>query len=138
MRNLLGRLLGKPHKAADAEPPRPGDVWEDLAVRYLEGKGYSILARNVRTRRSDLDIVASDGGTLLFVEVKARKTKDFGGPGEFITRQKQDRLVSCAKEFLVRKGWSSRACRFDAVLIYTGVTPPEIEHIENAFEERAR
>jgi putative endonuclease len=115
-----------------------GDVWEDLAAEYLRGKGYEILARNVRTRRSDLDIVASDGETLLFVEVKARKTKDFGGPGAFITQQKQDRLVSCAKEFLVRRGWWGRPCRFDAVLIYSGVTPPEIEHVKNAFEERAR
>jgi len=133
---LLGRLFGRKSGPAPSKPLRAGDLWEERAEQFLEDKGYMIVGRDVRTRRSDLDIVARDGDTTVFVEVKARNTRDFGGPGAFIDERKQRKLISAAKEYLVRKGLTSSPCRFDAVLFYTGVNPPEIEHIENAFEER--
>ena len=133
---VVGRLLALFWGGAGtADGDRGLNVWEDEAARRLEAKGYKILARNVRTRRSDLDIVALDGCDVVFVEVKARASDDFGGPAEAIDRKKRMRLVSAAKEFLVREHWFDRPCRFDAVLIWIDSSPLRIEHIVNAFGE---
>ena len=69
---------------------------ETLAVAELERRGYAILARRYRTKHGEIDIVADDRGTTVFVEVKARTTREFGSPTEAVTRWKQRRLVSMA------------------------------------------
>jgi putative endonuclease len=133
---LLGRLVALVKGgAAGAAANRGANVWEDEAARRLETEGYRILARNVRTRRSDLDIVALDGCDVVFVEVKARASDDFGGPAEAVDRNKRRRLVSAAKETIVREGWHDRPCRFDVVLIWIDTEPLRVEHIVNAFGE---
>lgn len=114
------------------------DEWEELAARYLAGKGYRIAARNVRTRRGEIDIVAEDGETVVFVEVKKRSSAEFGGGEYAIGRAKQRKLVSAAKEFLAREKAQRRVCRFDAVIIQTGGGKPQVDHIENAFGEYYR
>ncbi len=113
-------------------------MWEDRAAGYLEDKGFRIIARNARMRLGELDIVAEESGEVVFVEVKARNSRAFGGPEYAITSKKKVRLRRAAKEFLVRKRLTSRPCRFDALLIYTGPGGPEFTHIRDAFGEDCR
>ena len=112
--------------------------WEDEAARFLRKKGFRILARNVRMRRGELDIVAGCGDEIVFVEVKQRKTDEFGGGLYAIDFRKRHRLISAAKEFLSREGLTRRPCRFDAVIVDTSANPPGFMHIENAFEDQRR
>jgi putative endonuclease len=94
-----------------------GFLGENLAVSELTRRGYAILDRRYRTRRGEIDIVADDGGTIVFVEVKARGTGDFGGGAEAVTPFKQRRLVSMAIDYLARRGLTERPCRFDVIAI---------------------
>ncbi len=132
---FLFRLFGR---TTDAGPQGGGSEWERFAARYLRKKGLSIIARNARLRCGEIDIIASDGDEIVFVEVKARKNRDFGGAEYAIGPKKRRRLLAAAKEFLQRERLSGRPCRFDALLILSGVDPPEVTHIENAFGEETR
>jgi len=90
---------------------------ESLAVAELERRGYAILARRYRTRHGEIDVVAEDRGTTVFVEVKARTTREFGSAAEAVTRWKQRRLVSMASDYLVRNRLTDKPCRFDVVTV---------------------
>jgi putative endonuclease len=79
---------------------RLGKLGEDVAARYLERRGWTILGRNVRTRAGEIDVLASDGETLVFLEVRTRSGRDFGTPEESITPAKRDRLERCALTYL--------------------------------------
>ena len=83
----------------------------------LERRGYAILARRYRTRYGEIDIVARDGETTVFVEVKARTTDEFGSAAEAVTLWKQRRLVRMARDYLGRNGLTNRPSRFDVVAI---------------------
>ncbi len=98
-----------------------GKLGEDRAVRELERHGYAILARRYRTRHGEIDIVADDGGTVVFVEVKAREQGDCGSAAEAVTVHKQRRLASMAVDYLARNHVTDRPCRFDVVAIDDGV-----------------
>ena len=86
-----------------------GKTGEDLAVAELERRGYAILARRYRTKHGEIDIVARDGETMVFVEVKARATAEFGTAAEAVTRRKQRRLASMAVDYLARNQIDERA-----------------------------
>jgi putative endonuclease len=94
-----------------------GKTGEDLAAAELERRGYAILARRYRTRHGEIDIVAQDVDTLVFVEVKVRVTGECGSAAEAVTRDKQRRLGSMAADYLARHDLSDVACRFDVVAI---------------------
>jgi putative endonuclease len=94
-----------------------GKLGEDLACSELEGRGYAILDRRYRTRHGEIDIVARDGETMVFVEVRARVTEEFGTAAESVTRAKQRRLGRMAAEYLARQGLADIPCRFDVVAI---------------------
>jgi putative endonuclease len=94
-----------------------GKSGEDLAVTALERRGYAILARRYRTRHGEIDIVARDGDTLVFVEVKARTTAEFGTAAEAVTPFKQRQLASMAAAYLALTRAADVACRFDVVAI---------------------
>ena len=112
-----------------------GQEGEETAERYLLQKGYRIVAKNLRTSLGELDLVAEDGDVLVFVEVKARRTTDFGGAVHAVHRQKQTQLVRLAAQFLARHHWSNRPCRFDVVLLQSSQTAGvQVDHIQNAFE----
>ena len=111
-----------------------GKLGEDLAVEELERRGYAILARRYRTRCGEIDIVAQDGNTLVFVEVKARASAEFGTAAEAVTRHKQLKLVRMATDYLARMGGSVPPCRFDVVAIDDCETTPRITLFQNAFE----
>jgi putative endonuclease len=112
-----------------------GILGENLAVDELTRQGYAILERRYRTRYGEIDIVAEDEGTIVFVEVKAREDVRFGTAVEHVTRQKQRKVVSRAVEYLARKRVTDRPCRFDVVAIDFAGTPSQtITVYADAFE----
>ena len=94
-----------------------GKTGENLAVEELERRGYAILDRRYRTRRGEIDIVARDGDTIVFVEVRARARAERGTAAESVTAAKQRQLVSMAVDYLARNRLTDRPCRFDVVAI---------------------
>jgi putative endonuclease len=109
-----------------------GAAAEELAAVFLQRRGLEITSRNYRCRVGEIDLVALDGKTLVFVEVRQRKSEDFGGAGASITQDKRARLLRTAHHFLAGIR-DEPPCRFDAVLIRG--EPPQIEWIQNAFGE---
>jgi putative endonuclease len=112
-----------------------GQEGEATAERYLRQKGYRIVAKNLRSTLGELDLVAEDGRVLVFVGVKARRSEDFGGAIHAVNRQKQDKLIQLASQYLATHHLTDRTCRFDVVLLQgTERSGPQIEHIQNAFD----
>lgn len=89
---------------------------EALAADYLARQGLAVVARNFRTRFGEIDLIARDGDTLVFVEVRLRTTKSFGGAAASITATKRARLVAAARGYLAMLG-REPPCRFDAILL---------------------
>ena len=94
-----------------------GKQGEDRAVADLARRGYAVLARRYRTRHGEIDIVARDGETIVFVEVKAKETAECGTAAEAVTVRKQRKVVSMAVDYLARNRLTSKPCRFDVVAI---------------------
>lgn len=94
-----------------------GDKGEDLAVSFLERRGYKVIERNYRIRGGEIDIVALEGDTLVFVEVKARSSEEFGSPLEAITYRKLKVLVRAAEFYKMKHPRLPEAMRIDAVAI---------------------
>jgi putative endonuclease len=114
-----------------------GKAGEDFACRELERRGYEILARRFRTRWGEIDIVARDGGTLVFIEVKARRTTRFGAPGEAVDWRKQQTIARIAAEYVLRYGIGNASCRFDVVSVLFGDgLRPRVEVLRDAFDGR--
>ena len=111
-----------------------GKEAEAAAERFLRRKGYRILGRNVRVGRGELDIVARMGETLIFVEVKARRTDHYGGVAHAVTARKERQLIQLAARYLARRRLERQPCRFDVLLYDAGGAAPILQHIENAFE----
>jgi putative endonuclease len=106
-----------------AEPPalsardaNPGPRAEALAAQFLERQGLTLLERNFRTRRGEIDLVMREGEVIVFVEVRLRTNSRYGGAAASITARKQARLVAAALVYLARLG-REPPCRFDAVLL---------------------
>ena len=110
-----------------------GKQGEDAAVDYLLKKGYRILERNFRYDRGEIDVVAEDQDQLVFVEVKARRSKLFGDPEEAITEAKCKQLRKVAEGYLFEHNLDDRPCRFDVVAIEYEKNVPIIRHFEDAF-----
>jgi len=100
-------------------------------VRFLEREGLCILQRNYRTRQGEVDVIARDGATLVFIEVRARGSLAFGGAAASVDRAKQHRIAAAARHYLLRLG-SEPPCRFD-VIAWQG-KHPEPAWIRGAFE----
>lgn len=125
---MLSRLFGGGNK-------KLGDDGEELAARHLTRDGYRILERNFRTPMGELDIIAMDGPTLVFIEVKTRRNSSYGSPHDAVDATKQRRMEKAAMAYIAKKGADNAPCRFDVV----GVTArpgcaPEVEVIKDAFE----
>ncbi len=114
------------------EPHELGKMGEDLAAQYLVNKGYQILERNWHSGHKEIDLVALDGTTLVVVEVKTRRSDDFGEPDIAVGKSKQRMLVWAADSY-VRYKKLNVDVRFDIVSIVFNGDTPEIEHIEDAF-----
>ncbi len=111
-----------------------GKIGEELASAELERRGYAILARRYRARGGEIDIIARDGPTMVFVEVKAREGRDFGDAAEAVTPRKRRKLLYVALEYLARERIPDCPCRFDVVAIHVGAGEPVIELYQNAFD----
>ncbi len=109
-----------------------GETAEQIAAAFLLNRGLKIIHRNYRCRFGEIDLVAQDGKTLVFVEVKSRRTEDFGGAAASITHGKREKLLRAARHYLAQNR-SMPPCRFDAVLIRG--EPPQLEWVKNAFGE---
>lgn len=127
LRHQRRKRLWKPALAA-------GRRGEDLAHRYLQKQGFLIVARNYRARSgvAELDIVAREGETLVFVEVKSRTTDAFGSPDRAVGPDKRDRLFRGAADYLRRAGADWSGVRFDIVNVVLS-TPLSIQHIRDVF-----
>ena len=114
-----------------------GHWGEGLAANFLRDRGYVILAANWRCRFGEIDLIASDGTCLCFVEVKLRKSDAFGSAAGFVDRRKQERLRAAAGLYLSQEGDGGLQPRFDVVEIYApqgaATRRPEISLMENAF-----
>ena len=114
---------------------RLGRVAEGLAAEFLERFGMRVLTRNWRRREGELDIVAQDWGTLVFVEVRSRTGEELGHPLEAVTARKRAQVVRSARIYLNEEKWQASAFRFDVV----GVTfwgdgrAPRLDYVPNAF-----
>jgi putative endonuclease len=110
-----------------------GAVAEELALRYLEARGLTLVARNFRCRLGELDLIMRDGGQLVFVEVRSRRHSRYGTPAESVTRTKQQRLLRTAAFYLQRRHLD-QPCRFDVVAILQAESEPQLEWIRDAFQ----
>jgi putative endonuclease len=107
---------------------------EEAAARYLAGLGFRILQRRFRTRSGEIDLVAEEGETLAFIEVKTRSSSVCGSPAEAVDRRKQARLRRAAETYLARTGQYEAACRFDVVEVWDDPDGEcRIDHIRDAF-----
>ena len=111
-----------------------GKTGEDLACRELERRGYAIVARRYRRRGGELDIIARDGATLVFVEVKARHGREFGEAAEAVTAFKRQRIAQVALDYIVRHHLTGCPCRFDVVSIHVDSGEPVVEVFQGAFD----
>ena len=105
---------------------------EERAAEYLQSHGLKLVARNYHCRFGEIDLVMRDGNTLVFVEVRARRSSAYGGAAASITAAKREKLLAAARHYLSGRS-PVPPCRFDAVLIEG--EPPRIEWLRNAFED---
>lgn len=113
-----------------------GDTRERLAAGWLQQQGLELLRRNYACRLGEIDLIMRDQDTLVFVEVRYRRSHIHGSPLETVTWQKQRKLWRCARHYLMQAGLHEAvACRFDVVGISGAnkAKPPEIEWVRNAF-----
>jgi putative endonuclease len=138
MKRLLGAVFrrgtGQRGEGGNDSRRRTGDRGEAIAVRALKKRGYKILEQNYRSKLGEIDVIATDGGVLAFVEVKARQTDQFGDPKEAITPQKQRKISMVALEYLKETEQMGKGARFDVVAIRMVPGQPDVEIIKNAFE----
>lgn len=111
-----------------------GERGENLAVWYLKQNGYKIIEQNYRSRMGEIDIIAKDGKTIVFVEVKSRRSIRYGSPKWAITPKKQRKISMVALYYLKTTQQIDTKARFDVVAITSNQDEPQIEIVENAFE----
>jgi len=111
-----------------------GKESESLAVGYLKKNGYKILEQNYRNKIGEIDIIAKEKGTLVFVEVKARKTHVFGNPKWAVTPKKQRKISMVALYYLKATKQTHVKARFDVIALSLAKDNPQIEIIKNALE----
>ena len=111
-----------------------GKKGEDLAIAQLRALKYKILERNFKCALGEIDIIARERDTLVFVEVKTRRTKDFGGPAAAVNARKQRQLSRVALTYLNMKKLVQIPARFDVVAVELIPPAPRIEVLRDAFE----
>jgi putative endonuclease len=111
-----------------------GDQGEDRAAAFLRKEGYRILERNYRCPLGEMDIIAREGKTVVFVEVKARSSDRFGSPQAAIGPQKQRRMTAIALFYLKGKGWLDTPARFDVAAVNLQEGRETVTLHKNAFD----
>ncbi|MDD3816435.1 MAG: YraN family protein [Desulfocapsaceae bacterium] len=135
LHHVIARHLKGSGNLSDRRRNILGQRGEDLAVQYLLNTGYRIIARNHRNHYGEIDIIARDAKSLVFVEVKTRKNELFSHPCEAVTRKKQIKISKVAMAYLIENKLTEVAARFDVVaILLADDTPPKIDLIQNAFD----
>jgi|WetSurMetagenome_2_1015567.scaffolds.fasta_scaffold1479655_1 putative endonuclease len=111
-----------------------GKKGEDLAASYLKKKGYRILERNYRCPYGEMDIVARESGSIVFVEVKSRRSDRYGDPQDAVDTNKQKKLSLVSLHYLNEKNLPSDNARFDVVAVRLSLDDVKVELIRDAFE----
>ena len=111
-----------------------GKRGEEIAVAHLRKAGYRIIAQNYRCLYGEVDVVAQDGDTFVFVEVKSRKTGTFGAPQEAVGPEKQKKLSRVSLHYLQQKCLETCKARFDVVAVQISPDETRIDLIRNAFD----
>ncbi|HKZ16633.1 MAG TPA: YraN family protein [Geobacteraceae bacterium] len=112
-----------------------GKYGEEIAIAFLRVQRYIVLDRNYRCKCGELDIIAKDGNTIVFVEVKTRRVLSYGPPQLSVTQFKQRQISKAALVYLSAKRAGEINARFDVIAIYLhGQEDPRIDHIKNAFD----
>ena len=113
---------------------KTGSKGEDIACEFLKNLNYEIIERNYQFGHGEIDIIAKDNDTLVFVEVKFRKSLEYGPPESAITKSKQKQIKKVAEAYIYEKEIKDTFCRIDVVTIlqFRG-GKPEINHYINAF-----
>jgi len=109
-----------------------GALAEQWAVRYLQKQGLELIARNFRGRFGEIDLIMQDGASLVFIEVRMRRSKDFGGAAASIDQHKQQRIIRTAHQYLSELA-RTPPCRFDAVLM-DDAEGLNAQWLKNAFD----
>jgi putative endonuclease len=120
------------------ESGRRGTAGEELACRHLRGRGLSIVERNYRCRLGEIDVVAREGDTIVFVEVKERGDSSHGGAVEAVTGPKRRRVIRAARHWASVHRESESHIRFDVIAIDHGPDGPTIRHERAAFDAEGR
>lgn len=114
-----------------------GDEGEELAVAYLESKGYTVLDRNYFFEHAEVDIVAAHDNGICFVEVKKRSSTKFGSPEEFITEEKMENIYKASEAWIYERKMDGYPVRYDVIaIVQQDNRAPDIKHFENAFWQR--
>jgi putative endonuclease len=111
-----------------------GEAGEAIAARHLEKKGYRIIEKNYRTKLGEIDLIAKDRDTIVFVEVKSRRSRQFGNPKAAVTPQKQRKISMVALQYLKATRRNNASARFDVAAVTVTRDKPRVEIIKNAFE----
>lgn len=119
--NLIKRLLSRDI----------GVLYEEIAVKFLKKQGLTLVATNFNCRYGELDIIMADADILVFVEVKYRRSKDFGGAAAAVTKAKQRKLIRTAQYYMQQNQLSHMVCRYDIVAIEGA--DADLQWIKNAF-----
>lgn len=109
-----------------------GKQGEDAACQYLKERGYTIVDRNWRYDRHEIDIIAENEDFIVFVEVKTRASTEWGNPEDFISKIQMKRIISAA-DFYLKEYDIEKDARFDVISILKNKSTFEIEHIDDAF-----
>ena len=112
-----------------------GNTGEDISVKHIKDKGYALICRNYRCRFGEIDIIARDKNTLVFIEVKTFTGTDLGSPKEAVTSHKIEKIIFVAKHYIAKNRIKDSRFRFDviAVVLDSQKNVKSIEHIINAF-----
>ncbi|CAK8711056.1 UPF0102 protein SAMN04488502_101296 [Candidatus Electronema halotolerans] len=126
-------MPSRPKQRRSASTTQIGQAGEEAAARYLEQQGWVILARNCRLPGGEIDIIANDGGCLVFVEVKTRRGSRFGSPFEAVDSRKQQRLTTAALAYM-NEHRLDMAARFDVAAVFPEQDSFRVELLRNAFD----
>ena len=130
LRRLTGQWVQRDHQ----RPPTIGQRGEAAARRYVRHLGWRLVDANTRTRFSELDIVAVDGRTIVFIEVKTRHSDDPDAPLAAVDSRKQQRIVNAALAYLKKHQLLEQSVRFDVIGVsWPNHSEPNIRHIRDAF-----
>lgn len=109
-----------------------GQEGERIAAEYLINKNYTIIARNYRIGKAEIDLIAQNENRRIFIEVKTRTSAKYGSPDEFITHQKERMIIDAANHWMMENSWEGEF-QFDIISIILSEGDPEIQHFPDAF-----